>query len=143
MYKNNFDINEKIYNSVKEIYSELKIFQHDEKNMLLPLYRYIQNNENENALKYLNKIENDSVSKFIFYINTGIEEIDTILNIKLNIARNKNIDITCSVQNAFDGFDSKDIVCLLSNAIDNAIEASAKENNKRIDINISKKKSYL
>lgn len=47
MYKNNFDINEKIYSSVKEIYSELKIFQHDEKNMLLPLYRYIQNNENE------------------------------------------------------------------------------------------------
>ena len=42
-----------------------------------------------------------------------------------------------------DGFDSKDIVCLLSNAIDNAIEASAKENNKRIDINIYKKKSYL
>ena len=42
-----------------------------------------------------------------------------------------------------DGFDSKDIVCLLSNAIDNAIEASAKENNKRMDINIYKKKSYL
>ena len=143
MYKNNFDINEKIYSSVKEIYSELKIFQHDEKNMLLPLYRYIQNNENENALKYLNKIENDSVSKFIFFVNRGIEEIDTILNIKLNIARNKNIDITCSVQNAFDGFDSKDVVCLLSNAIDNAIEASAKENDKRIDINIYKKKSYL
>lgn len=49
----------------------------------------------------------------------------------------------CNINTDFSGFEEDDIVCLFSNAIDNAIEACLKQTKSRIKINIENKRNYL
>lgn len=66
-----------------------------------------------------------------------------MINVKLNFARERNIDVLCNINTDFNSFDTDDIICLLSNAIDNAIEAAVKCETPAISVTISEDKAYL
>lgn len=138
-----YEEQKKTYDSIRSIYSNLQVLQHDMKNELLCLYDYIENNHIEKAKEYIINLSNTRLNQFHEYIKTENEIIDAIINVKLNLAREKKIEVTCNICADFKAFDTNDIVCLFSNAIDNAIESSLSQSDKRISINIENKRNYL
>lgn len=143
MMKMQYEEQKKSYDSILTVYNNFQILQHDLKNELLCLYELIENKQNDKAKDYITKFSDTKLSQFHEYINTGNEIIDAIINVKLNFAREKNIDIVCNINTDFCGFEENDIVCLFSNAVDNAIEACIDQKDSRIKINIENKRSYL
>ena len=66
-----------------------------------------------------------------------------ILNQKLQLARTKGIDIKAEIENlGFQRMESMDFTALLSNLLDNAIEACEREDRKELHVVISKRRGY-
>lgn len=141
--KTQFEEQKKSYNSVQTVYHNLQILQHDLKNEFLCLYNLIENNQTEKAKEYITKFSETNLNRFHEYIKTGNEIIDAIINVKLNFAREKGVDVICNINTDFCGFETDDIVRLFSNTIDNAIEACLKQENSRINVNMENKRNYL
>ena len=67
-----------------------------------------------------------------------------VLKIKLNYAKEKGILVSCLIDTDFAGFDADDLVNLLANSLDNAIESSLQQKKrKEIAIAIKNKRNYL
>ena len=138
-----FNEQKKAHSSVQSIYQNFQILQHDLKNQLLSIYNMIEENKTEEAKQYILDYTETNINKFHEYVRTGNNFIDAIINIKLNIAREKGIDVMCSINSDFTGFDVDDILRLFSNAVDNAIESCQLQTNGQIKVHIRSKCNYL
>lgn len=119
-------------------YKKLKAIRHDLKNHLIAIEDYIIHNKKEKVLKYIEKINTSSYDKREF-AHSGNVDIDSILNYKIQYAKSKGISIDLNLNIPYDlNLDSFDMIIVIGNLIDNAIEATFKlENDKRfIHINI-------
>ena len=93
---------------------------HDMKNLLLYLER---SPSTQNVHAHLNKIL-DSIQPFETVLDTGNEAVDILLGEKLEVCRKQSIPCTVMVDGALLSFiDQMDLVTILGNAMDNAIEA--------------------
>jgi sensor histidine kinase YesM len=125
------------YNEVIELEAQTKKFRHDIKNLLLSLRFLIEKDKNEEALEYLdnmNALCKNTTNKY----DTGNFVADMLISAKSTVAENIDTDIL------FEGYivneiANVDMVILLSNILDNAIEACEQINGKKT-ITI---KSYL
>lgn len=111
--------------------------QHDLNKHLISVRSYLRSNQIEDAANYIDKMINIDFESLNNIFKTGNTIVDSMINIKLQEAKNKDITVVTKLQipeslniNPFD------ITVILGNIIDNAIEASSKviENRK---INIS------
>lgn len=123
------------YNELNKKEIQLRQFRHDTKNLLLALYSMIENGKNDKALNYIEKIET-MYQKTTKAYDTGNFIADALISYKAHEAEKFNTKIY------FNGImpDSKvsdvDMVILLSNILDNALEACEKiEGEKKITIN--------
>ncbi|MBQ7002813.1 MAG: GHKL domain-containing protein [Oscillospiraceae bacterium] len=120
-----------------------KTSMHDYKHNIANLMSLANNNDIEGIKQYLQN-ENELLSKKLFYYKTGNDTVDTILNIKQRIAEsngitfiiNAEIPQECSVT-------STHFASLFGNLLDNAIEASVKEEAPFIEVKIKTVKKYL
>lgn len=122
------------YNKLEKKNSELREFRHDFKNHMLCLQSLIDNHDCEEASQYIQKITNRSYSEPAeFY--TGNKIADAILADKSALASEFNAEISFDGE-IFDGISAPDICIILSNALDNAIEACSKisHTNKSISV---------
>lgn len=133
----------KMYDSVGTVYRNLRILQHDLKNELLCVQNYVEHEENQKAIQYIEKITNTKLSMVHEYVKTGSEILDAMINIKLNYAREHGIEIYCNIGVSLDGYNENDIVMLFSNAIDNAIESSVQQVKKKIVVTMTNRRNYL
>ena len=116
---------------------------HDYKNNIISLTQLAEDGNVEEIKKYLKK-ENELVDTKMFYIKTGNDMVDAMINTKQKIAEQKGIIFVvnaaiprkCRV-NAID------LANILGNLIDNAIEACEREDNTYIDINIKQNNKFL
>lgn len=139
-----FEEQKKNYDSIYTVYHNLQILQHDMKNELLCIQKNILDGNNERANAMIEQITREKISNFYSYVKTGNDLIDMVLNIKLNYAKEKEIIVSCYIDTDFSGFDADDLVNLLANALDNAIEASVQQKERReIGISIKSKRNYL
>lgn len=138
-----FQEQQKMYQSICSAYRNLEMIRHDMKNDLLILQNMVHQRKNDDAEKYIENYTRMRIEQFHVYVTTGVELIDAIINIKVNYAREKQIEVFCNVSSDFSDYDSYDIVNLFSNAIDNAIESAVNQKNKFISIEISHKRNYL
>lgn len=123
------------YNELVVLENQTKKFRHDIKNHLFILHSLVESNKNIEAIDYIEKMSDIcqySKQKF----DTGNFFADALLSVKSRSAEDKNIIIQ------FEGYipnhiiENIDMVILLSNLIDNAIEASEKVGKeKKIIIN--------
>lgn len=103
---------------------ELKQFRHDIKNRMIAIQEMIKENQKEDALEYTCKLV-DKLNKTITYSMTGNNAIDSVINYKFTLAKEKGIDIKSNIVIPKDiRIDEDDIIVILGNAIDNAIEAT-------------------
>lgn len=122
------------YNKLEKKNAELREFRHDFKNHMLCLQALIENCDYEEASQYIQKITNRSYSEAPKYY-TGNKLADAILADKSTLAEEINTEITFDGE-IYDGISAPDICIILSNALDNAVEACAKisDTDKRIRV---------
>lgn len=133
--------------NIEGIYSEIRSVIHDTNNHLACLRSLAEANNMEAVKRYLYNI-GQTVGRLDFKIKTGNPIADAVINEKYNIARNEGIGFKCDfIMPKESLLEPMDLCIVLSNALDNAIEAcrKVKSNNisKEICIKSFIKNRYL
>lgn len=102
--------------------TQTKKFRHDIRNLLLVLHSMVEHGENEKALEYIEKM-NDMCKVTAKKYDTGNFVADTLLNVKSTVAEEFATRIVFEGYVPSDVIESVDMVILLSNILDNAVEA--------------------
>ena len=107
----------------KTRYDETKSFRHDIRNHITVVKNLLQSGNVEEAVSYMEDME-DMAEKMSFPCSTNNPVADILMGNKLGIAQSMGIDVACSLLLPYP-CDLKDIdICIvLSNALDNAIQA--------------------
>lgn len=131
-------------NIIKQSQENLSILRHDFKFHITSLQALIEKHDIEKALNYL-RSSFDALNTKGEYAKSGNQEVDSILNYKINEALNRDIEIELSLsipdRLRIAPFD---LVAILGNLFDNAIEATSKVgSNRKITIDIRYDKNLL
>lgn len=121
-------------------------FRHDIRNHLFTISEIIKNGNTEQAQTYIYTIVNEKLYSEASFSDTGNIAIDSIINYKLNEARNNDINIQANISvpnNLL--LDATDITAVVGNLIDNSIEACMliEIEKRQIDVNICYEKGVL
>ena len=124
--------------------NEMRKIRHDMKSHLQCLAALISKNDNKQAEEYIDDIIENKLDFGYDYIKTENKVVDSIINMKLFQCKKDGITTIVHI-NKFDTYvEDTDMCALLSNILDNAIEASIKENErKEVCIEIMPKKGYV
>lgn len=117
---------EEKYQSLNEIYSKNAKLYHDLNNHLNLLWQLLNEGKIEEAKTYISNIS-EPVRHMQKVTWTGVDLVDVVLNSKIEVMQEKNIAYQVNVelpQNT--GISEADICTILSNLLDNAIEAVEK-----------------
>lgn len=127
---------------IKELHSKTRQLKHDMKNHIMVITSYLNDEDYDKAKDYMSEILG-RLNRMYTYIETGNSLLNYIVNQKLEKAKENGIDIKAEIDNiSFSKIGSVDFSDLLNNLLDNAIEASVKEKDKQIELNILKKKGF-
>ncbi len=98
--------------------------KHDLKNHLAVISTLVKKNDLEELNSYLTYYS-ATLDENMIYVNTGIKELDALLYNKLNQARESDIivEFTCNSKIKVHPRYIVDLIALMSNALDNAIDA--------------------
>lgn len=109
---------------------------HDYKHKIF-LLKYWIDNEDLKSLKNFVNNENTIFSQKLFYIKTGNDIIDALINTKQKLAEENNIIFSTNISIPSNcSVSDLDFICILGNLIDNALEACENQNQKYIDLTI-------
>ena len=114
---------------------QIKKFRHDSSHHFTALKYFFANNQNQDGLSYIEKINSDLENTEI--VDTGNTAFDAIISTKKALAESKNIEFTIQIQIPEKlKVDAVDLCVIFGNSLDNAIEACEKLENQRM-INVS------
>ncbi len=131
------------YKNVKDTYQALRSWKHDFQNHLDVLGAYLQNQKYSEMQKYLAQISTE-IEPFMHLYTTGNDVADAVLSNKLFIAHSKGIRVNASVVLPEKMTISDVQLCsVLSNLLDNAIEAQQSAAEPFININIRPERGML
>lgn len=115
-----------LYQYVEEAkvrYEKTVSFRHDIKNHIKVVKELLQKNQLEQALNYMKEMESITTN-LSFPCNTNNPVLDILLGNKLGIAKNNHINISCLLYLPYPcSISDIDFCIILSNALDNAIDA--------------------
>lgn len=125
------------YKDIEKYNRNMSRYKHDMINHLDSVYGMLEKNEIEEAKHYLESIS-EKLNRVEAVINTGNSVIDVIYNAKASLAKSNHIVCRNNiVVPPHLNIDSVDLSVILSNLLDNAIEASLKlEENRMIESHI-------
>ncbi len=122
---------------------ELRRFRHDYRNHMIVVNAYLESGKTAEAREYLNTI-NGGINGVLNKIKTGNFVSDAILNSKAVSAAKFDTQISFSGRVPSEGINSEDLCTILSNLIDNAIEACEKvAGRKKIEIESGEANGFL
>ena len=124
-------------------YNWLKKKNHEVKHVMQLMEYYIENNQYEKIKQIINikDLEKNIRDDEAVYVGNPI--INYILNRNINICNKNNIDIKCNVMGTVDGIADIDLYILISNLIDNSVEAAKKIKEALISILIYSNERYI
>lgn len=129
------NIDEAYYKVLDYQNEELKTLVHDEKNHLSVIKSFSSIDEVE---KYVDRIYDD-LNKYSSSGKTKNKMLDLILNKYKVLCEEDNIDFYVNIRTANLSFmENTDLTTMLSNILDNAIEAAKNSNEKKIDLSINR-----
>lgn len=112
-----------------------RVIRHDLNNHIAIVSSLIEQGTSQEALQYLKDIKG-SYNRNGNYVQTGNIAIDSVLNFKLQEADGQNVDVSfdISIPDTVE-IPAFDIVTVLGNLLDNALDATCKlEDNRKIDL---------
>ncbi|AKN33048.1 histidine kinase [Clostridium carboxidivorans P7] len=119
--------------NVEGLYKEIRGVMHDMNNHLNCLKSLAINNNIEEMKGYIDNI-GQTMSKLDFKIKTGNPVSDAVMNEKYNIAKVEGIKFTCDfIMPKKTLVEPMDLCVILSNALDNSIEACKRIKDTSID----------
>ena len=115
-----------LYQSMKKRYEQQRRFSHDYKNQLNCIQGMIENGQTQEVLEYISGLTGN-FRQSEMYVNTNHAVVNVMLNQKYQEASDKGIVMTILSGNLSGlTISEEDIVTLLGNLLDNAIEACEK-----------------
>lgn len=112
---------------LRELHQNVRQLKHDMKNHLMVLTAYLNAEEYEQAKAYTSELL-DKFSTMHSYIETGNVLLNHIINEKLSYAKSSGIIVKAEIEGlAFERMNRMDFSALLTNMLDNAIEALQRE----------------
>ena len=115
-----------LYQSMKKRYEQQRRFSHDYKNQLNCIQGMIENGQTQEVLEYISGLTGN-FRQSEMYVNTNHAVVNVMLNQKYQEASDKGIVMTILSGNLLGlTISEEDIVTLLGNLLDNAIEACEK-----------------
>ncbi|MCL2020106.1 MAG: GHKL domain-containing protein [Oscillospiraceae bacterium] len=126
-----------------DLSKEIKKAEHDIKHHFISLLGTLEEKKYDEAKAYILKLLKEYETSIFKYISIENSAINGVLNFKIGRCRANNIDIKLEIETGFNEFDTIDICVLLSNLLDNAIEASLNINNPKISLIIKEAENYL
>ncbi len=139
---------DKHYAEVETMYRKMRGWRHDYHNHIQVLKAHLEFGRYEEAGQYLAML-NDDLTTVDTVIKTGNVMVDAILNSKLTMIKEREIQVDATAVVPQDvPFSGIDLSVLIGNLLDNAMEACAQVVNKderfiRIYIDIVKKQLYI
>ncbi|AKA71340.1 sensor histidine kinase [Clostridium scatologenes] len=128
--------------NVEGFYKEIRSVMHDMNNHLNCLKSLAINNNIEEIKGYIDSI-GQAMNRLDFKIKTGNPVSDAVINEKYNIAKAEGIKFTCDfIMPKKTLIEPMDLCIILSNALDNSIEACKRIQNTSVDRKILIK-SYI
>lgn len=117
--------------------------KHDMKNHLDAIHRLIENGQYENALQLCDAVNID-IANVHTPISTENPTLNAILNVEINKAVEANISFTYNISDSLSFVSSSDIVSIIGNLCDNAIEYLTNTDliTKRIILDIFARNDY-
>lgn len=138
--------NKMLQKSLKETEQTFELWRHsvhDYKNHVIALKQMADEDKFEEIKSYLTQ-EAENIDKKIFLLKTGNSAVDTIINVKNSLAEKHGIAFMAHAKLPTQlRISDIDVTNVLGNILDNAIEASEKEENPYIDIMIKQEKNFL
>ena len=121
-----------LYQSIQAQYEQQRRYLHDYKNQLQSIQGMLLDGQKEDALSYISRLVG-GIRKSGDAVNTNHRVVNIVLNRKYQEACEKGIAVTMAV-NDLSGLsmDEEDLIVLLVNLLDNAIEACGKLETQRI-----------
>ena len=101
---------------------EIAKIKHDMKNEIFCISEMISNGNNIQAIQLCNNIT-DKLNNSTYIFHTSNIYLNSILNVVYKKAKEKNIDIKIVVKTNLEYIDGTDLISILGNLCDNAIEA--------------------
>jgi len=137
---------EKNYQTAKQSYESNAKLYHDMRNHFSLIQSYLADGKISEAREYLQKLSGDTT---IYSIDqwTGIEAVDYILGQKIGVARQHGIETIIHAEYPKDcKIDPVDLCTILTNLLDNAIDACSKQPNgaeKKIMVTIRRIHQFI
>ncbi len=116
---------------------------HDYKHNIINLKTLAHNKDYDGIIKYLDS-EDNLLKQKLFYYKTGNDTVDSIIYIKQNNAESKHIPFIINAEvSKRCPVTSTHFASILGNLLDNAIEASEKEEQPFIEVKIKDVEDYV
>ena len=134
-YEQQISSQSKHIDEILAMQKQIKKFRHDSSHHFTALKGFFINNQNNDGVTYIEKINNELEKSEI--IDTGNTAFDAIISAKKVLAESKNIEFALKIQIPEKlQVDAVDLCVIFGNALDNAIEACEKIETRRT-INVS------
>ena len=137
------DMKSEQYNMITEKIEKTRKSRHDIHHHINVVYQLAKENKIEQLIEYLeeyNKI--DSTKEPMVYCNNST--VDAILNHYILLAKDNGIEVHLNVALPEElKIRDTDLCIVIGNLLENAIEASKKEENKRIKLRINRSNEYI
>ena len=131
---------EQYVNNAKTQYEMIRKIRHDIKDQLSTVYELLSNDKTEEAMGFIEQ-SSSIVKATMTFVQTNNSVANAIINSKLSTAATLGIKVSCITVNDFVGINELDLCDLLSNTLENAInacEAMPLNPNRFIYLEISK-----
>lgn len=142
--KSRYDEMEKQDEVIRDLHQSTRKLKHDMKNHFMVLSSFLAAENYDKAKEYASEVL-DRLNSMNAYVETGNTLLNHIINEKFSQARDNGILVKAEIENlAFARMNSMDFSSMLTNLLDNAIEASLRENGieKEIQLIVSKRQGY-
>lgn len=118
-------------------YREIAIMKHDFKKQINTIQELLQQGKIQDVSDYVAALGDRSVQQIQQSIQCNSSIVNAVVNTKFNDAKKMQIKVSCRMISTVPKYLECDLGILLSNLLDNAIEACENQNNKTREIIVS------
>lgn len=131
--------NETVYEKANEIYDKARTLNHDLKAYMVSVLGYMENGDYDQAYQKLMDMTHAELTTEMVYFHTS-REINAVLNEKLAQANKDGIVLDFRIGGSVGESQKMKVAVMLSNLLDNAIEAERKLQDKKIVVEMLERK---
>lgn len=120
-----------MYKRTNELYERTRKMNHDMKAYLLVILGYLENSEYDEArTKIVDVLERQLKMNYVYFASSG--EINAVLNDKMSYANEMGIEMDLHASGQVNVDYAMDVAIILSNLLDNALEAAKQSKQKKV-----------